>query len=1769
MIRQWRIWLCLIAGVVAAESASAANPQVDHVVIVSVDGLHPGVFSVLSPAQIPSLTEIASGASTLNARTAHSHTITLPNHTCMVTGRPVLGASGHLYTDNGDPGTNVTLHTNAGTYIVGVFDVAHDRGLRTAIFAGKTKFSVFDVSWNGAFNPVWGDINGAVDSVPPDNGRDKIDFYQFSGNAATLANGTAAELTAAAGSRSLIFLHFHDPDSTGHGSGWNLTPGSPYLQSIMTVDAALGTVLSTIDGNPQLKGNTAIIVTSDHGGTGTGHGDASDPANYIIPFLVWLGDDLPPRDLYSINSASRTDPGVGRPLDAPAPNQPIRNGDAANLALDLLGLPPVPGSVINASQNLQVVPASEVFCETFESGFTLGSMVGTHPDWFDGGNGPVVAGGAGVAGSVGLQPGTEIFTWIAQPFDWNDADLSAVAVQLDVQTDANGILDDDRVGWMIADDSASSDFIFGVQVDPTGDATDGLPAGSLRLEGYWDADIGVVEDRRPEIDIVAGSLLPNTFYRLRAEITKLSATSAQVAASLTQLDGSGNPVAGPPVLSGVIADTSLLGADAPDAGYFTGPIWPGYKSFTSAGANADNACVEFVGAGPGQPDTVLVSFQQGINGYASTVDTFLDSQNPNTSNAAATTLIVDQNPLRHILLRFDDIFGADPGKIPPGASILSATLTINVTNESVGVGASLYRMLQTWNDTDTWNTWGNGIQNNGIEAATTADTSGNSGTGLFSLNVTTSLAAWASNPGSNHGWAWLPPAQDNSWQFNSAEGGTPPRLEVLYELVCSNSLDCDDDNLCTTDTCTGGACLNEPIECDPGQVCYPLTGACVDTLVLTFQEGLNSYVGTQDTTLQESAPGNVNGALQEWEWDDDDPNGGAIQRNFGLLRFDNIFGGDPDQIPPGAEILSASLAYTAFDPGVTGSVREMLVDWNESNNLTDICGASCDQGVDFASNQVAAAPGVVGTQTLNVTSSLIGWAKDPSSHRGWIFLPTTGADGGVQVRSSEYVAAPSLRPMLTVVLPLRCEQQSDCDDGNPCTDDSCETNGLCTHVNNTDSCDDGHPCTEFDTCSSGGCNGVQKDCGSQVCNPTDGMCVDCVTNGHCDDGDVCNGEEVCNLDGECEPGVDLVCDDGIACTDDSCHPANGCQHADNCPLGQQCNMDTGDCEAAPLLIAYNDMNTFAGDANAPNVTTHTYLAVNGVLKDFNSGMDSTITMTGTTIGGYDANHPTNGGQANAGTDAGDIFGPAGSVIVDLSNTMELDAEDWDHIITFNNLNPSRVYTITLTANRNNPDYNNARYTRVTIEGADTFTNASSPGVVVNSPSSVSFSSGYNTVNGYVARWTNVTAADGSFSVKSEWDNTLGAGASNTKGYAMGAFRLEESSTLCDVPSECNDGLFCNGIEDCVSGVCVSGAPPCTDPDLPVCDEDIDACLVNCELTLLSEDFNGFSAGANPPGWFDTAPLNSLTQDDSQFSVINLGGNLVFGTTSTATNIHSHYTAGGASAWSNYEYTGRMRISDTDGGIGVTFHSQFPNQAAYYRLRRFAGNSFHISPFGASISGGVTDTLVTPLAGEWYRFRIQVEDTGTQTQIRARVWLDNNAEPGAWQVDCFDSNPGRLTSGTVGVWSFNTGNKLWDDLAVTTLNGMEGPCNDGDPCTVNDLCEDGVCAGVFADCDGDGVCDAEDNCPSVPNPGQADSDLDGFGDACDNLFDADHDGDVDLSDYEAMADCLGGANNPPSPSTLTQQECLDTFDADGDGDVDLEDFEAFTRSFTGATAPNCD
>jgi hypothetical protein len=100
----------------------------------------------------------------------------------------------------------------------------------------------------------------------------------------------------------------------------------------------------------------------------------------------------------------------------------------------------------------------------------------------------------------------------------------------------------------------------------------------------------------------------------------------------------------------------------------------------------------------------------------------------------------------------------------------------------------------------------------------------------------------------------------------------------------------------------------------------------------------------------------------------------------------------------------------------------------------------------------------------------------------------------------------------------------------------------------------------------------------------------------------------------------------------------------------------------------------------------------------------------------------------------------------------------------------------------------------------------------------------------------------------------------------------------------------------------------------------------------------------------------------------------------------------------------------------------------------------------------------------------------------------------------------------------------------------------------------VYARLDNDADGDGIPDASDNCPAVPNPTQLDTDGDGLGDACDNDDDNDtvpDDQDADPLDEFACRDL--DADTCDDCSVLGQPDVSqDGTDTDSDGACDASD-----------------
>ena len=188
-----------------------------------------------------------------------------------------------------------------------------------------------------------------------------------------------------------------------------------------------------------------------------------------------------------------------------------------------------------------------------------------------------------------------------------------------------------------------------------------------------------------------------------------------------------------------------------------------------------------------------------------------------------------------------------------------------------------------------------------------------------------------------------------------------------------------------------------------------VSGTASNTVIATFQEGVSGYTGTVDTYLYGISPSVGHGSDEQFMWDTD--SGGGAQ--YGLLRFNDIFGSNPGQIPVGLTITSAELSYVTYDEGDTANVNEVIVDWDESVTYADFGGDSGVQADEYGT-LIGTASGAlpVGIKVVDVTASLTAWAGNPASNRGWIFYPVNS--NGVKVRSSEYTTTPGERPKLTV-----------------------------------------------------------------------------------------------------------------------------------------------------------------------------------------------------------------------------------------------------------------------------------------------------------------------------------------------------------------------------------------------------------------------------------------------------------------------------------------------------------------------------------------------------------------------------------------------------------------------------------------------------------------------------------------------------------------------------------------------------------------------------------
>jgi len=214
------------------------------------------------------------------------------------------------------------------------------------------------------------------------------------------------------------------------------------------------------------------------------------------------------------------------------------------------------------------------------------------------------------------------------------------------------------------------------------------------------------------------------------------------------------------------------------------------------------------------------------------------------------------------------------------------------------------------------------------------------------------------------------------------------------------------------------------------------------------------------------------------------------------------------------------------------------------------------------------------------------------------------------------------------------------------------------------------------------------------------------------------------------------------------------------------------------FITYNDA-VGPASGSAANVTHYSgYLGggggfetLSGFLKDIATGLNTPVTAT---LSAYNVSGGT-GVMPNAGTAAYSAF----NGIVNLGGSASYgdSTYGWWYQVVFTGLDPTKQYEFVTTANRGST-YTPERWSQFSLIGADSYVNGSSAGTVQVTPDVVKLNGGANTAAGDIVRWTGITAADGSFTVRSENLRDING---KPYGYGMQAFMLAETEKSSPVP----------------------------------------------------------------------------------------------------------------------------------------------------------------------------------------------------------------------------------------------------------------------------------------------------------------------------------------------------------------------------------------------------
>ena len=236
---------------------------------------------------------------------------------------------------------------------------------------------------------------------------------------------------------------------------------------------------------------------------------------------------------------------------------------------------------------LEGITVIDIAFDTFDS-YPEGTRVADLPDWYAGDSSSEVQ-SVGIGDSPGFTSDSTVFTWSAgdgsiNRFNWSDLETGDVVV-LSMDFEFSDAFEDDAVGWMIGYDSTDRRDYFRVRLDEIGVLGD-----RYGIESSW--DVAGPGSATVTIAEISDTLTTGSWYRLRAEFTKLTATSVSIDAEVWLLDTAGAQVR--KIAVGSIPDTSALGPNAPDTSFFTSDVWPAFRNDAGNDGACDNAYYGFI-----------------------------------------------------------------------------------------------------------------------------------------------------------------------------------------------------------------------------------------------------------------------------------------------------------------------------------------------------------------------------------------------------------------------------------------------------------------------------------------------------------------------------------------------------------------------------------------------------------------------------------------------------------------------------------------------------------------------------------------------------------------------------------------------------------------------------------------------------------------------------------------------------------------------------------------------------------------------------------------------------------------------------------------------------------------------------------------------------------------------------------------------------------------------------------------------------------------------